>query len=176
MQVSKIILIGFFTFSKIYGQTITDISVYLNDKQISKSAKDFYKGKFKASDDSNTLSILDSFYTKNNHTRPFYFYLVSMMLKKTDGSLSEALSNSCEEYLERHPDNIIDFLYSTNKLVDEKLKDNWAKIIAAEFMIICEGSEKICIKKSLEKGLLKSRNENRAKLTLFYQRISSYCH
>ena len=31
-------------------------------------------------------------------------------------------------------------------------------------------------KKSLEKGLLKSRNENRAKLTLFYQKISNYGH
>lgn len=161
---------------KLYGQAPLDPKFYLDNKQVSKTAKDFYNGKFKASDDTKTFSILDSLKTKNNLARPFYIYLVSTMLDKADGALSEELGNKCKEFIEQYPDRLIDFLYSDSKLVDKKFTDNWANAIAGEFMIDCEGQEKQCIKRSLQIALTKTKAENKAKLTNFYHKTESYSH
>jgi len=48
---------------KIYGQAPHDVKFYLDNKQVSKNAKDFYNGKFKATDDVRTFSIIDSLKT-----------------------------------------------------------------------------------------------------------------
>lgn len=160
----------------LYGQAPLDLNVYLNNNKISKAAKDYYAGKFKATDNSKTFSIIDSLKTKNDIARPFYIFLVSKIIDKSDGSLSEAVGISCKDFIESHPDNLIDFLFSENKIVDPRFIDNWAKQIAGEFMIDCEGTEQSCVKKSLDKVLVKSRKENRPKLTLFYQKVSKYCH
>jgi hypothetical protein len=165
----------FLTF-KVYGQSPVDIVFYLNNKQVSKTAKDFYHGKFKASDDAKTLSILDSVNTNNNLTRPFYIYLVSKMLDKSDGALAEALSNSCKEFVELNPDQAIEFLYSHNKIVDKKFIDAWASQIASEFMTNCEKKEKQCIEKSLRQALTTCKVGNKKSLTGFYKKIESYCH
>ena len=161
---------------KLYGQAPIDTKFYLDNKQVSKASKDFYNGKFKASDDTNTFSILDSLRTKNNWTRPFYIYLISTMFKKADGALSEELGNTCKEFAEHHPDNLIDFLYSNSKLVDKRFINNWAKAIAGEFMIACEGQERRCIKKSLQTALTKTKPVNKFKVKQFYWKIESYTH
>jgi hypothetical protein len=161
---------------KIYGQVPHDVKVYLDNKQVSQNAKDFYNGKFKATDDARTFSILDSLKTKNSLTRPFYIYLTSKMLDKADGSLSEELGTICKNFTEQYSDHVIDFLYSGKKLADKKYIDNWAHIIANEFLIDCEGQEKECLKKSMQTTLVKSRADNKSKLTDFYHKIERYCH
>jgi len=176
MQILRTLFIGTLLMTiKVYGQVPQDIPFYLNSKQVSKAGKDFYNGKFKAGDDTKTLSISDSLNTKNNLTRPFYIYLVSEMIDKADGALSEALGNACKEFIEYHSDEAIDFLYSNNNMVEKKFIDNWAKAIAGEFMIDCEGKEKQCIKKSLLIALIKSRSDNKSKLKEFYQKVEGYC-
>jgi len=161
---------------KVYGQAPLDIKSYLDNKQVSKTAWDFYYGKFKATDDNKTFSILDSLDTKNNLTRPFYIYLVSKILDKADGALSEYLGISCKEFIESHPDFLIDFLYSKSNIVDKRFLGNWANEIAGEFIIDCEGKEKQCIKKSLQKVSINVKLDNKSKLTAFYNTIESYCH
>jgi hypothetical protein len=165
----------FLTF-KVYGQAPLDIKSYLDSKQVSKAAKDFYYGKFKATDDTKTFSIIDSLKTKNNLTRPFYIFLVSKIIDKADGALSESLGVSCKDFIESHPDFLIDFLYSKSTIVDKRFLGNWANQIAGEFMIDCEGKEKQCIKKSLQKASTKIKLDNKSKLTAFYHKIESYCH
>jgi len=92
MKIEKILLAGLFLLRhSAFGQAPGEIKGYLKNKDVSIAAKDFYSGKFKASDDERTLSILDSLKTQNNATRPFYIYLVSIMMDKSDGALSEAL-------------------------------------------------------------------------------------
>ncbi len=61
----KLYLILFLSFlsAVCFGQSPDDLSFYLNNKQISKTAKDFYNKKFKASDDQRTFSITDSLET-----------------------------------------------------------------------------------------------------------------
>src|SRR4051812_9794838 len=95
-----------------FSQSPDNINYYQNHKGISKAAKDFYAGKFKASDDTKSLSILDSLYTKNNSTRPFYIYLACRMMEKSDGALSEELSYHAKRISESHPDWVIEFLFS----------------------------------------------------------------
>lgn len=171
LNISILLLLTF----KIYGQAPVDINFYHDNKQISKTAKDFYFDKFKAADDTRTFSIIDSLKTKNNQTRPFYILLVSKIIDKSDGALSESLGVSCKDFLESQPDFLIDFLYSKNKIVDKHYFDNWAHIIAGEFMIDCEEKEKKCIKKSLQQTSTKVELGNKSKLTDLYHQIESYC-
>jgi hypothetical protein len=159
---------------KLYGQTPVHLKYYLNSIQISKTAKDFYYGKFKASDDIKTFSIIDSLNTKNNFTRPFYIFLVSKIIDNSDGALSESLSTSCKNFIELHPDFLIDFLFSKNKIVEKRFTEKWAKQIAEEVIIDCEEKDMKCIKKSFQQALLKSRMDNKMKLADFYQKIKNY--
>lgn len=177
MQILKSFLVGLSLLSlKGFGQIPSEVTFYLSNSQVSKTAKDYYKGKFKASDDNKTLSILDSLNTRNNTTRPFYIYLVSKMIHKSDGALSEALGNATKEFIERYPNEAVDFLYAKNPMVKQKFVSAWAKQVAGEFMIDCEGREKQCIRKSLQQTLAKTKSENKTMLTQFYNQIESYCH
>jgi hypothetical protein len=175
MRIIIIVVIGSLVASiKLCGQPLKDFSLYLNSKQVSKNAKDYYNNKFKASDDGKTLSIIDSLKSKNDETRPFYIFLVSRMMIKSDGALSEALGD-CKDFLENHPDYAIDFLYSNNSLDNKIFVDNWAKTIAGEFAIDCEGKAIQCVNESLQKTITKCRTDNQFKLTEFYQKVQNYC-
>jgi hypothetical protein len=165
-----------FLTAQVHGQAPLDTKFYLDNKQVSKTAKDFYYGKFKATDDKKTFSIIDSLKTKNNSTRPFYIFLVSRIIDKADGALSEYLGVSCKTFVESHPDFLLDFLYSRNTIVDKRFFEKWAGQIASEFMIDCEGKEKQCIKKSLQQASTKTRSDNKSRLTDFYHKIESFCH
>ena len=121
----KLFLFSFlFCSIKLFGQPPDSLSFYLINKQISKTAKDFYYKKFKASDDERTFSITDSLETSNNITRPFYIFLVSKMLDRSDGALAEGLGVSCKHFLQFHPDYLLNFLFSQNKIIDPKFIDN----------------------------------------------------
>jgi hypothetical protein len=96
------------------------------------------------------------------------------MMDNSDGALSEELGNTVKEFLEKNPNNVIDFLYSDNTMVSKSFKNNWAKAIKGEFMIICENGENACITMSLRKSLVKTKATNKTKLTNFYRLIERY--
>ncbi|MFT3912110.1 MAG: hypothetical protein QM737_21975 [Ferruginibacter sp.] len=158
------------------AQTLRDLSFYINSKEVSKTSIDFYNGKFKASEDKKTSSIFDSLQTSNDRTRPFYIYLVSKIIHKADGALSEVAGLNCKEFVEKNPDYLIEFLASSNTKADKKFFDHWANIISSEFMIDCEGNVKTCIKASFQKTKPKAKKANQVKLQQFYTAIESYCH
>jgi hypothetical protein len=156
------------------AQEPQDTTYYLNNPTISKAAKDFYKNKYKADDDTRTLSILDSLKTHDNSTRPFYIYLVSTMMKKSDGALSEALGVASKNFIEQHPNEAIEFLYSSKSMARPEFIDSWAKTLAGEFMIACEGKEIQCIKVSLNKASLKCKDTNRTHLQDLFKRTGTF--
>lgn len=160
---------------KVFGQAPLSINFYLDNKYVSKTAKDFYNGNFRATDGSKTFSIIDSLKTENDLTRPFYIFLVSKIMNKADGALSESIGASCKKFIESNPDFLIDFLNSKSKLIENDFLDNWTKHVAGEFIITCEGKEKECIKKSLQKALKQVKPDNKSKLTTFYHKIEIYC-
>ncbi len=159
--------------TKVYGQELLEVKYYLDNKKIPKLAKDFYNGKVKPADDTNTFSIIDSLNTKNHQTRPFYILVVSKMLDKADGALSESLGVSCKKFIESNPDFLIAFLYSKNSVVTSNFIDNWANEIAGDFMIGCEGKEKSCIEKSERQSLANTKSSNKIRLTKLYKKIKS---
>jgi hypothetical protein len=158
-----------------FAQPPVTAAVYLKDKHISKSAKDYYHHKFKAHDDKKTLAIIDSLTTQNSVTRPFYMYLVSKMMKQSHGKLSEALESAGKNLLEAHPDHVLDFLYAKGGLASPDFIDQWAETIAGNFLIDCQGKEKDCIKRSFDKAALTCSPANKKKLNALYQKIKSYC-
>jgi len=172
------LFIIFFLFStcNTFGQELLDTQYYLYNNLISKNAKDFYRGKFSPSDNTRTISIMDSLNTKNNVTRPFYILLVSKMLKKSDGALSESLGVNCRAFLESHPDFLLDFLYSKKLVTNKYYFDKWAKQIAMEFSLDCEEKKLQCINDSKRQTATKTKSTNQSRLNTFYGQIVSYCH
>ncbi|WP_345079793.1 hypothetical protein [Nemorincola caseinilytica] len=152
-----------------FCQPLQKISHYLNDPLISENAKSFYQGKFRASDDDRTFSIIDSLKTSNNKTRPFYIFLVSKMLPKADGALSEALGLACKEFVEWNPNFLMSFLSSKN--IDSAFIEDWADEIAGEFQIDCEPKEYPCIDSSFKNAANNCSAGNRKKLSSFYRLI-----
>lgn len=169
-----IIVLSFFLLLDVRAQPPRDSVYYLNSRKISKAAKDYYNGKFKASDDARTFSILDSLKTNDDSTRPFYIYLASKMMKKSDGALSEELGVVCKDFIEWHPNEAIAFLYSNKTMASREFIDNWAKTIAGEFRIDCEGKEKPCVKASLNKATVKCSEKNKKYLQDLFDRIEIF--
>lgn len=156
------------------AQQLKGISIYLKNEQIPVVARQYYDGKFRASDDPKTFSIIDSIETHNTGTRPFYLLLVSRMMANADGALAEILGLSCHRFFELNPDAVIDFLYSRHQLIADSYKDAWAKTIAGEIKISHENNEKhyllILQKRVLHKGSM----ANRQKLTEFCRMVGNH--
>jgi hypothetical protein len=173
----KIFLIAvlWITFSKAIGQPYNKSYNYLEDPFISKAAKDYFSGKFKARDDDKTLSIIDSIRTKNTVARPFYLFLVSKMAIRSDASLSEEIGVHLKWFVEQKPDQFIEFLTS---MPDDKASfiDAWAKLTAGEILISCENKVKLCIDKSRLLANSKTKSNNRVMLQDFYVLVTKYCH
>ena len=177
MRNTKVLLLFLLApFSIIKGQTFTKPDNYLSLPGISKAAKDYYSGKFKASDDSKTLSILDSLRTRNSATRPFYLYLIARLSEKTDGALSESLGLTLKEFLEKSPNDFIAFLNSKEFPNSQSTSIKWADLIAGEFMISCENTVKKCVSKSLNSTLIKTNADHQKDLRAFYALVAKYCH
>lgn len=175
MQIRLIIFICIFLHFSSFGQASNDLNFYLSHKQVSKTAKDYYHNKFIAIDDDRTFSILDSLNTHNNETRPFYLYLTSHMLETADGALSEGMGLLCKEFVEKHPNYLMEFLYTSNKkIVTNNFAQNWINQIGGEFMIACDEKALTCSKKSFTKSTSQVSWNNRPFLVQFYNGIERY--
>ena len=158
MKTLLIIIMTYVT-SSAYSQTNENknIQFYLNHSKVSKTAKDFYYNKFKASDNDRTFSIFDSLNTKNNATRPFYIFLCSRIMEKSDGALSEFAGLAAKAFVENHPRTFFAFFKRQNNLLaTEKYFKIWAKQVAAEIAIECENKEKTCLVGTIKQMKLNS--------------------
>jgi hypothetical protein len=155
------------------AQDKKELDLFLKNEDIPKTAKDYYKGKFKAADDAKTFSILDSIGTNNPYTRQFYLYLATQMMEKSDGALSEELGVRTKEYLEQHPNWALAFLQGS--LATPSFNSIWAQKIAGEIMIDCEGKEKQCAKVWYEKTLKKTNTQYKSTLKALYLQVSTQC-
>ena len=169
-----LLLIAILIVVRATAQPLLPINTYLNNKQVSATAKEYYHGKFKASDDDRTFSIFDSLWTRNNATRPFYIFLTSRILEHADGALSEMAGSYCKGYIEQHPDQLVTYLKSLNKTRREKEEDEWAMAISGEFAIDCDGNVLTCINKSHKIALAKVSKQNKEILNELYVLIRHY--
>lgn len=116
--------------STCFGQTLKPISIYLANPKISKSAKNFYnklpvyrKDEQKYYNDpaieTMTGSILDSVFTANKQTRPFYLYLMNRNMDLMDGSLM--LSSLLAQYKLIETQPAIFFKFMVDNPAEKKL-------------------------------------------------------
>jgi len=74
------------------------VSLYLLRADVSQTAKDFYLLRFIPSTDDATFSLCDSLLTKNDTTRPFYYFLFLRMHRIADGALTESIADFSVKY------------------------------------------------------------------------------
>lgn len=176
MRMYATTLLLFFIGLSCSGQELKEIEFYINRPDISTAAKQFCNKAFKASDDSLTLSIMDSLNTRNDITRPFYIYLVSTMLTKADGALAEALGVVCKDFIESNPDHLIELLFAKNNK-NKKFVFDWAMRISDEFVLDdCGGKLKKCLEDSKRKAIQKVNESNRDHVAAVYEKIEKFAN
>lgn len=150
---------------------------FLNDSSISDAAKLIYQEKIIPSDDSLTFSVIDSMLCYNKENRNFYWKVVTNILKKSDGALSEALGSKIKNIFENQPDLLLNFLYSKNKFVTNTERELWANSILSEIVIDCENDVYSCIYKMQELAIKNASKKNRKLVYKFVGLITNYlCH
>ncbi len=82
--------------------TETEQNEFLKNTPVSTIAIDYFKGKFKAADDSLTFELLDTL-TESRDYNPFYFYLFNKISMSTDGALAEVIPAYSYLFFRSHP-------------------------------------------------------------------------
>jgi len=80
------------------------VSFYLNRRDVSPVAKNFYLLHFIPAIDNMTASLCDSLLTKNDTTRPFYYFLFLRLNRISGEDLHDLLQNYALEYITRFVD------------------------------------------------------------------------
>ncbi len=117
------------------------LKYYMEHKQIPQVCKDLFIGKRKPTDDSDVLSLMDSLFTNNNETRPFYFLTLTWTMEEADGAYAEPLGMMAKSFVEKRTQRFIELFINESILTKEDL-DEWAKSVAGEIQISAEGMEK----------------------------------
>jgi hypothetical protein len=79
------------------------INFYLNHPSIDKNSKRIYKGELGFSRDTIPTDILDSLFTRNSETRPFYFFIFNQFVEQSEGKMIDRVAVRCTEFVERYP-------------------------------------------------------------------------
>jgi len=153
------------------------ILFYLRHPQIPQVAKDLYLGNAKPTDDDQTLALMDSIFTGNTTTQPFYFLTLTRTMSKADGAYSEPLGLMVKEFVEQQPDRLVAYFLNEKLLTSEDF-DNWAESVAMEFHRDNEGSEASACAAWAKDLLAHCRNcsaAEKAKLREFTEVVSRWC-
>jgi hypothetical protein len=117
------------------------VSFYLGHREIPQVCKDLYTQKRPPSDDSDLLALLDSIFTSNNETRPFYFLTLTSTMGKADGAYAEPLGIMCKKFVETRTNEFIDY-FINELLLTQGDFDKWAKSVAGELQISSARADK----------------------------------
>jgi len=79
------------------------INFYLNHTSIDSNSKKFYRGELAISNNEITYSILDSALTKNQETRPFYFFILNKIVELSGNDISGMVSERSMNYVKLYP-------------------------------------------------------------------------
>lgn len=153
------------------------ISYYLNHDQIPQVCKDLFLKKRSPIDDSDILSLMDSIFTSNNDTRPFYFLTITQTMEKADGAYAEPLGMMAKSFVEKRTKEFLVF-FMNESLLTIKDFDEWAKSVAGEIEIISEGKEQLEIDTVQSKMLMNCSDcaETQKQLILnFIDKVKKHC-
>lgn len=88
------------------------VSYYLNDKELSPIAIEFYYGYIEPSDNGTTDELLKYVTTDNNKLRPFYRWCLFKTIQISDGALAEHIGIPARKYAEKFPKEFFEYMDS----------------------------------------------------------------
>ena len=86
------------------------VRFYLENKQCNQTAKDFYFGKYRPTDDPKTAELLSLVTTDNNDLRPFYRWILNKTIIIQDGALAEYTGVPARKYAEKFPKESFEYM------------------------------------------------------------------
>lgn len=158
---------------KIGGRTLKQ---YFSDEKIPDLFKTVFRGERKLNDDDETLSLIDSLFSKDKDRHPFYFLLVTKTMYWSDGAFSEPLGQSAKEYVENESRQFLNY-FKTEKVLTEEDFNNWADYVAGEIGISSENNELQEIenvRKRIVKNCTDCSTEDQKQISKFIDRMKKY--
>lgn len=107
-------------------------SFYLSRSDVSQLAKDFYMLKFIPGDNAATYSLCDSILSRNDTTRPFYYFLFMRLMEISDGGLAEGMTDEALKYFFQFPK---EFYSHLREPLYRRYFNNWVEFIASSLML-----------------------------------------
>ncbi len=123
------------------AQKLKSFSFYLGHPKISTAAKRFYKNlpgyqkdhsRLYAYYDKNEItmvSVMDSIFSGNNDTRPFYLYLINRMSPMSDGEMTEVICQREMNFVYKNASFFFHFMHD-NLTEQKKYLTQWANNLA----------------------------------------------
>ena len=108
---------------------------FIADKKTPKLAKDIYlDNDWNLSNENEALALLDSLTAKNKTSRPFYFKVITLSEKKSDGYYSEGLGHAGYNYVVNNTQEFASYFDNKQCHTDNDLA-TWVDIVILEFSI-----------------------------------------
>jgi hypothetical protein len=152
------------------------ISFYLSHRQIPQVCKDIYNKKRLISDDNEVLALIDSIFTPNNETRPFYFLTLTQTMEKADGAYAEPLGIMGKDFVEKRTKEFLNYFINEPMLTNEDF-DEWVSTVVGEIQISAEGHEKKeadNVKKKMFANCSDCNEQQKLKLENFTKQIKNH--
>lgn len=158
-------------FGQAAGQGVREPQYYLSHAEVSPAAKEYYSRKWELNSNKSAFGILDSAFTNNDTTRPFYVYLVGRMANEAQGDLLVEVNIACKYTAELFPATLADVLFSNSPLGNSGMRDAWVKRMAVEIRVTCTDELMDCFKKSRALSLQNSTPASKSKMELLYNMV-----
>ncbi|MBF6639869.1 hypothetical protein IVB69_00105 [Flavobacterium sp. J49] len=139
------------------------VRYYIENKNCSKVAIDFYFGKYRPTDEDKTEKLLGLVITENSELRPFYRWILNKTILIQDGALAEYTGIPARQYAEKFPSEF--FEYMDFDKTNEKYTDWYNSIQYSGFYDMDDFENPKSIREELEKKMWKNcKNCNKATL------------
>lgn len=144
---------------------------FLQRPDVSQAAKDLYTEGLNSGNTDKAYSVMDSVFTDNEATRPFYILLVSRMLPKADGDMMLELNIICRYLAEIYPSSVVSVLFGIEYQTGDAEQEQWAHRMAVEIRITCGGDLMDCFKQSRYTALEHCAAEDKQRLEVLYNMV-----
>lgn len=155
----------------LYAQELKNFDFYYSHPQVSLEAKEYYAGLYSVNSSDKAYNVMDSAFTQNDETRPFYIYLVCRMLGEADENMMSEISIICHYVAEIHPTTLMAVLHAGPNFVPDKYKEIWANRISTEIRVTCEKDLMECYKISRTTALQACAEHQKQRLEVLYNMV-----
>lgn len=144
---------------------------FLQHTDVSQAAKDIYIEGLNSTNADKAYSVMDSVFTDNEATRPFYILVVSRMLSEADIAMKSELNIVCRYVTEYYPSALVSVLFGAKNQTNDELQEQWANSVAVEIRVNCHGDLLGCFKQSRNAALEHCPDVDKQRLELLYNMV-----